>query len=78
MFRRMSPSTQSYQVATEWGEPSARSVATTAGFGSRRNASISGGTGAGGIARAYVLRSARVSQYRFRPAYDCQIGIARS
>ena len=36
MLSRISPSTQSSQVATEWGEPSARSVATTAGFGSRR------------------------------------------
>jgi hypothetical protein len=66
MFRRIRPSTQSYQVATECGEPSGRTVATTAGFGCFRNSSISGGTGGGGIPRAYVL-SGRVSQYRFRP-----------
>src|SRR5205814_1821992 len=50
MFSRTSPSSQSYQVATLCGDPSGRSVATTAGFGRRRNSSTSGGTGVGGTA----------------------------
>src|SRR5213596_2932155 len=45
MFRSTRPSSQSYQVGTLCGEPSGRSVATTAGFGRRRNSSTSGGTG---------------------------------
>ena len=50
MFRRTRPSSQSYQVGAVCGEPSGRSVATTAGFGLRRNSSMSGGTGAAGTA----------------------------
>ena len=45
MFRKTRPSSQSYQVAAVCGAPLGLTVATTAGFGSARNASISGGTG---------------------------------
>src|SRR5581483_5686590 len=48
MFRRMRPSSQSYQVAAVCGVPLGLTVATTAGFGRARNASTSGGTGTGG------------------------------
>src|SRR5579884_1415096 len=49
MLSRMRPSSQSYQVAALCGVPFGLTVATTAGFASARNASISGGTGARGI-----------------------------
>src|SRR5436853_3414478 len=48
MFSSTRPSSQSYQVAAVCGEPSGRSVATTAGFGFARNSSSSGGTGTDG------------------------------
>src|SRR5439155_6287724 len=48
LSKTRSPS-QSYQVATVWGEPFRRSDATTAGLGRRRNSSTSAGTGADGI-----------------------------
>src|ERR1700756_867954 len=49
MLRNTRPSIQSYQVAAVCGVPCGLTVATTAGFGSARNASISGGTGTGGM-----------------------------
>ena len=64
MFSRISPSTRSYQVATEWGEPSGRIVPTTAGFGLRRNSSISGGSGGRGIVRPYASTGRRRSSLR--------------
>src|SRR6266508_1127629 len=73
MFTSTRPSSQSYHVGTVCGEPSGRSVATTAGLGRERNSSISGGTGTCGIGGAYP----RFSQKRFSPAYDCQNCIAR-
>jgi hypothetical protein len=48
MFRSTRSPSQRYHVATVCGEPSGRSEATTAGFGRRRNSSISGGSGSGG------------------------------
>src|SRR6476646_8344500 len=48
MFRKTRPSSQSYQVAAVWGSPLGLTVATTAGFGSARKASTSGGTGTRG------------------------------
>src|ERR1044072_7914516 len=49
MFRKTRPSSQSYQVAAVCGAPLGLTVATTAGFGLARNASISGGTGTDGM-----------------------------
>src|SRR5207244_807045 len=43
----------SYHVGTECGDPSGRSVATTAGLGRDRNSSSSSGTGTGGTRKAY-------------------------
>jgi hypothetical protein len=54
MFKSTRPSSQSYQVAAVCGEPSGRSVATTAGFAFARNSSTSGGTGTGGTLRIYA------------------------
>ena len=54
MLRRARPPSQSYHVATVCGEPSGRIVATTAGFGSRRKSSSSGGSGTGGTAEPYA------------------------
>src|SRR5262245_54767782 len=59
MFTRTRPSSQSYQVATAWGEPSGPSVAMTAGFGRRRNAWTAGVTGGSGIARPRDERAHR-------------------
>src|SRR5438552_7682936 len=53
MLRRTRAPSQSYQVAAVWGEPSGRSVATTAGFGRRRNSSTSGGSGRLGTLRPH-------------------------
>src|SRR5579884_4440464 len=49
MLRRTRPSSQSYQVAAVWGAPLGLTVATTAGLGRARKASISGGTGTRGM-----------------------------
>jgi hypothetical protein len=56
MFRKTRPSSQSYQVAAVWGAPLGLTVATTAGFGSARNASISGGTGTRGMPPSLLSR----------------------
>src|SRR5437667_5652327 len=45
MFSSTRPFSQSYQVGAVCGEPSGRSVATTAGFARERNSSTSAGTG---------------------------------
>src|SRR5690242_18874797 len=57
MFRKTRPSSQSYQVAAEWGVPRGLTVATTAGFGRARNASTSGGTGTRGTSSTLLSRN---------------------
>ena len=52
MLSRTRPSSQSYQVAAVCGPPPGRRLAMTAGFGSRRKRSTSGGTGTGGMWRS--------------------------
>src|SRR3954452_19158934 len=59
MLRRTRPCSQSYQVAAGWGAPLGLTVATTAGFGRARKASISGGTGTRGT-RPRLLRREQV------------------
>src|SRR3954471_3865566 len=59
MLRRTRPCSQSYQVAAVWGAPLGLTVATTAGFGRARKASISGGTGTRGT-RPRLLRREQV------------------
>src|SRR6266516_131085 len=58
MFSSTRPFSHSYQVGTVWGEPSGRSVATTAGFGRDRNSPIFGGTGTRGTLAAYEAATA--------------------
>src|SRR5215218_2436166 len=48
MFSSTREPSQRYHVATECGEPSGRTVATTAGLGRRRSSSTSGGNGSRG------------------------------
>ena len=50
----MPSSSQSYQVAAVWSSPSGRIVATTHGFGRRRNSWSSDGRGATGMRRVYA------------------------
>ena len=59
MFNMIRPPRQSYQVATECGEPSRRMVAMTAGFARERKLSHSRGSGIGGIAGDYPAIAAR-------------------
>src|SRR5713101_3205175 len=61
MFSRTLPSSQSYQVGTECGDPSGRRVATTAGLGRDKNSSTSSGTGTGGTRKAYEAATAGAS-----------------
>src|SRR5215467_873327 len=56
MFKKTRPASQSYQVAAVWGAPLGLTVATTAGFGSARKASTSGGTGTGGTPSSLLSR----------------------
>jgi hypothetical protein len=49
MLNSTLPSSQSYQVAVVAGDPSGRTVATTAGRGARTKRSNSGGSGGVGI-----------------------------
>src|SRR5436309_15588119 len=82
MFSRTRPSSQSYQVAAVCGEPSGRTVATTAGFGRARNSEMSCGMGVRGMlsSLALLVRPALEpvvrlpERHRLRPAAD---GLAR-
>ena len=56
MLRSTRPSSQSYQVAAVWGAPAGLTVATTAGFGRARKASISDGTGTRGTPPSLLRR----------------------
>ena len=67
MLSSTRPSSQSYQVAAVWGEPSGRSVATTAAFGRERNSDTSSGTGTRGIAGPNLKRALTLSLTRSVP-----------
>src|SRR5436305_752331 len=84
MLSRMRPSSQSYQVAAVCGEPSGRTVATTAGFGRARNSETSCGTGARGtpLRRLALLVGPALEpvvrlpeRHRLRPAADGLAGV---
>src|SRR6187431_785550 len=63
MFRSTREPSHRYHVATECGEPSGRTVATTAGLGRRRSSSTSGGNGSVGTAR-FVSDSRPLERWR--------------